>query len=74
MEIRPGVQVIDKNGKVMGSVNHLARDGWSGELKRIIVSRPPPDKDLFFAPEDVLEVTDNMIKLKFAPDESSGNV
>jgi len=74
MEIKPGVQVIDKNGKVVGCVNHLARDGWSGELKKVIVNRPPPDNDLFLTPEDVLEATDNMIKLKFAPDESSGNV
>lgn len=74
MEIKVGVQVIDKNGKVLGSVNHLARDGWSGELKKIIVNRRPPDKDLFFTPEDVLEATDNMVKLKFAPDESNGNV
>jgi hypothetical protein len=73
MEIKVGVQVTDKNGKVLGFVNHLARDGWSGELKKIIVNRSPPDKDLFFTLEDVLEATDNMIKLRFAPDESSGN-
>ena len=73
MEIRPGVQVIDKNGKVVGSVNHLARDGWSGEVKKFIVNRKPPDKDLFFTPEDVLEATDASIKLKIALDESSGN-
>jgi sporulation protein YlmC with PRC-barrel domain len=73
MEIKPGVQVIDKNGKVVGSVNHLARDGWSGEVKKFIVNRKPPDKDLFFTPEDVLEATDASIKLKFALDESSGN-
>jgi len=74
MEIKPGIQVIDKNGKVVGSVNHLAHDGWSGELKKIIVNRPPPDKDLFFVPEDVVEATDSMIKLKFAADEPSENV
>ncbi|HUV52632.1 MAG TPA: hypothetical protein VMW64_06115 [Dehalococcoidia bacterium] len=73
MEIKAGVQVIDKNGKVVGSVNHLARDGWSGEVKKFIVNRKPPDKDLFFTPEDVLEATDASIKLKIALDESSGN-
>jgi sporulation protein YlmC with PRC-barrel domain len=73
MDIKPGVQVIDKNGKVVGSVNHLARDGWSGEVKKFIVNRKPPDKDLFFTPEDVLEATDASIKLKIALDESSGN-
>jgi len=73
MEIKAGVKVIDKNGKVVGSVNHLARDGWSGEVKKFIVNRKPPDKDLFFTPEDVLEATDASIKLKIALDESSGN-
>jgi sporulation protein YlmC with PRC-barrel domain len=73
MDIKPGVQVIDKNGKVVGSVNHLARDGWSGEVKKFIVNRKPPDKDLFFTPEDVLEATDASIKLKIALDESSEN-
>jgi sporulation protein YlmC with PRC-barrel domain len=73
MEIKAGVQVIDKNGKVVGSVNHLARDGWSGEVKKFIVNRKPPDKDLFFTPEDVLEATDASIKLKIALNESSEN-
>jgi sporulation protein YlmC with PRC-barrel domain len=73
MEIKPGLQVIDNNGKVVGSVNHLARDGWSGEVKKFIVNRKPPDKDLFFTPEDVLEATDASIKLKIAVHESSGN-
>jgi len=69
MEIKAGVQVIDKNGKVVGSVTHLARDGWSGEVKKFIVNRKPPDKDLFFTPEDVLEATDTVIKLKITVDE-----
>ena len=73
MDIKPGLQVIDKNGKVLGCVNHLARDGWSGELKKFIVNRKPPDKDLFLTPEDVLEATDTSIKLKIALDESNGN-
>jgi hypothetical protein len=69
MEIKPGVQVVDKKGKILGSVTHLARDGWSGEIKKVIVNRKPPEKDLFFTPDDVLEATDNVIKLKIAVDE-----
>ncbi|MBE0431304.1 MAG: hypothetical protein IBX67_05715 [Dehalococcoidia bacterium] len=69
MEIKPGVQVIDKNGKEIGSVNHLARDGWSGEIKKFIVNRQAPDNDLFFTPDDVAEATDTVIKLKIAFDE-----
>jgi len=74
MKIKPGARVIDKNGKVLGSVDHLARDGWSGEIRRFIVNRKPPDKDLFLTPEDVLEATSTRIKLKIALDESSGNM
>lgn len=69
MEIKPGVQVVDKNGKIVGSVNHLARDGWSGEIKKFIVNRKAPDNDLFFTPDDVLEATNTIIKLKIAFDE-----
>jgi len=69
MEIKPGVQVVDKNGKILGSVTHLARDGWSGDVKKFIVNRKPPQKDLFFTPDDVVEATDSVIKLKIAVDE-----
>lgn len=71
MEIKPGVPVVDKNGKEVGSVTHLARDGWSGEVKKFIISRP--DKDLFFTPEDVVEATDTIVKLNVAVDESEGD-
>jgi hypothetical protein len=69
MEIKTGVQVVDKTGKVLGSVDHLARDGWSGEVRKFIVNRKPPDKDLFLTPDDVLEATDSQIRLKIAVDE-----
>lgn len=74
MKIKPGARVIGKNGKVLGAVDHLARDGWSGEVRRFIVNRKPPDKDLFLTPEDVLEATSTRIKLKITVDESGGNV
>jgi hypothetical protein len=69
MEIKTGVQVMDKTGKVLGVVDHLARDGWSGEVRKFIVNRKPPDKDLFLTPDDVLEATDSQIRLKIAVDE-----
>lgn len=69
MNIKPGVPVVDKTGKALGSVSHLARDGWSGEVKKFIINREPPDKDLIFASEDVLEATETLITLKLAVDE-----
>jgi len=50
-------------------VTHLARDGWSGKVKKSIVNRKPPDKDIFFTPEDVLEATDTIVTLKFTFDK-----
>jgi hypothetical protein len=47
----------------------LARDGWSGEVRKFIVNRKSPDKDLFFTPDDILEATDSAIRLKTAFDE-----
>ena len=73
MKIKSGAQVIDKNGKLVGSVNHVVRDGWNGETKKLIVYRKLPDKDFSFTPEDILETTDTEIKLKIALNESSGN-
>ena len=69
MGIKAGAQVVDRTDKVLGSVNHLARDGWSGEVKKFIVNRKPPDKDLVCTPDDVLEATDRRIRLKIALDE-----
>jgi len=64
MDIKPGVPVVDKNGKELGSVTHLARDGWSGEVKKFIITTT--DQDLFFSVDDVAETTDTVIKLKVA--------
>lgn len=67
MHIKPGVLVVDKNGKELGSVTHLARDGWSGEVKKFIVTTP--DRDLFFATDDVDKATDTLITLNVAVEE-----
>jgi len=74
MEIICGAQVVDRNGKILGCVDLLAHNGWTGEIKKFIVNRKPPDKDLFLTPEDVLEATNTKIKLKIAIDESKENV
>lgn len=45
-------------------MTHLARDGWSGEVKKFIITTP--DKDLFFSTDDVAEATETVIQLKVA--------
>lgn len=72
MEIRYGAQVVDKNEKLLGSVDRLIRDTWSGEIKKFMVCQKAPAADLFLRPEDVLEATDTRVKLRIAIDESGG--
>ncbi len=71
MEIRYGAQVVDKNERILGLVDHLMRNTWSGEISKFMVRRKAPAPDLFLRPEDVLEATDIRVKLKIAIDESS---
>ena len=63
VEIEYGAQVIDKSGKMLGTVDHLIRDSWTGEIRKFMVRQKAPDKDLMFSPQDVLEATKSKIKV-----------
>ncbi len=65
MDIKYGAEVVDKKGNSVGTVDHLANDPWSGEVKSFIVRRRAPSTDLFVRPEHVEEVTDSQVKLNF---------
>lgn len=69
MEIEFGTVVIDKDSKVLGTVDHLVRNTWTGEISKFMVRREAPDSDLFFSPQDVLEVTNTKVKLNVSLDE-----
>ena len=69
MELEYGAKVIDKNGEVLGRVDHIARDTWSGEIRKLLVRRKAPAQDLFFSPEDVAEATKDKIKLRVTSEE-----
>lgn len=71
MEIEFGTEVIDKNGKVLGTVDHLVRNTWTGEVSKFVVRRKSPDGDLFLSPQDVLEVTNTTVTLNVSLDELS---
>jgi len=63
MEIEYGAQVTDKNGKVLGAVDYVVRNTWTGEISKFIV-RSEKAGLLFFSPQDVLEATKPKIRLK----------
>ena len=69
MEIEHGAEVIDKNGKRLGTVDYPVRDTLTGEIRSFEVNTPHTDTDLFFSTEDLLEVSPARAKLKFSFDE-----
>jgi len=69
MEIEYGAEVIDKSGRVLGTVDHLVRNTWTGEISKFMIRRKAPDKDLFISVEDVLQATKSRIRLNISLDE-----
>jgi hypothetical protein len=56
--------LLDHQGLPACSEDSCQRDGWSGEVKKFIITTP--DKDLFFSTDDVAEATETVIQLKVA--------
>jgi sporulation protein YlmC with PRC-barrel domain len=71
MEIQYGAKVIDKNGRVLGTVDHLIRNTWTGEISKFIIRRKAPDSDLLFSAEEVLQATKSKVRLNVSLDEGS---
>ena len=69
MEIEYAAKVIDQKGKVLGTVVHLVRNSWSGEITKFMVRREAPDEDLFLSLEDVLEANKSEVKLSVSLEE-----
>ena len=70
MEIEFGADVIDRNDTVIGKVDYLVRDTWSGELRKFMVRREK--EDLFFSPDEVIEADSSRIKVDFTVDVQDG--
>jgi sporulation protein YlmC with PRC-barrel domain len=71
MEIEYGASVRDKNGKVLGTVNRVLRDTWTGDISKFSVSTGLADADLFYSAGDIAESTSKEVKLRIAFGESS---
>jgi len=69
MELEFKAKVVDRDGKVLGTVDHLVRDAWSGEIKKFVVRRQEPDQDLFISTGDVAEATKSQVKLNVSLEE-----
>lgn len=69
MEIEFGSQVLDKNEKLLGTVDHIVRDTWSGEISKFMVRREAPEKDLFISIKDAVDISKDTIKLGVSLEE-----
>lgn len=69
MDIESGLEVIDKNGKMVGTVDRIVRDSWTGQISKFFVRTSIEPGELSYTPEDVLQVTTGQIKLKVAFDK-----
>jgi sporulation protein YlmC with PRC-barrel domain len=73
MQIEYGAEVVDKSGKVLGTINYIIRDTWTGEIRKLMIRKKLPDKDLMFSPQDVLEATKSKIKVNISINEQGEN-
>jgi len=71
LEVKYGAEVVDKKGKVLGTVDYPVRDTLTGEIRSFKVNAPHTDTDLFFSTDDLLEVTPTRVKLKISFDEAT---
>ncbi len=66
MDIEYGARVVDKSGKLLGEVDKIILDKWSGEITKFKVSLGKNKVELLISPEDVAEATPDEVKLKVA--------
>jgi len=69
MELEFKAKVVDRNGKHLGTVDHIVRDTWSGEIRKFMVRRQNSDKDLFISLDDVVKSTKNQVNLNVSLEE-----
>ena len=72
-KIEYGTEVQDKNGTVLGKVNHVIRDSWTGEIWKFMVRQEASNSTLFFSPDDVIKEKEPKITIKSASNELKEN-
>lgn len=73
MEIKYGAEVLDKTGKVLGTIDYIVRDTYTGDIREFKVNSDLVEADLFYSPEDILESAAGYVKLKSAFDKPDKN-
>lgn len=69
MELEYGAKVVDKNNKLLGIVDYLISDTWSGEIRKFMVYRKASQKDLVLSPADVAQAEKDTVRLNVTEEE-----
>lgn len=54
-----GAEVIDKDKKVLGKVDYIIRDTWTGNIRKFMVKTEKGE--IFLSPDEVIESTQERI-------------
>jgi sporulation protein YlmC with PRC-barrel domain len=73
MSIEYGAEVIDKNGKALGTVDYVIRNAWTGEISKFRVRVSSSKDEVILSPDEILEMEDEKIKLSVSSDELKDN-
>lgn len=63
MNAELGSLVVDKEGEILGTVDYVIRNSWTGAISKYIIYRRPPETDIAFTPEDILETNEDETKV-----------
>jgi hypothetical protein len=71
VEIEFGATVKDKNGTRLGTIDHIVRDSWSGDVRKFVVRQKELGNELFLSLDYVTKATDKEVTLNISLKELS---
>jgi sporulation protein YlmC with PRC-barrel domain len=66
MEIEYGTQVVDRDGKTLGTIDYVIRNSWTGEISKFRVRQNSSENELLLSLGDILEQSDSKIKVNIS--------
>ncbi|MFC1909577.1 hypothetical protein ACFLXD_07040 [Chloroflexota bacterium] len=69
MDLQYGALVEDKDNILLGKIDHIVLDTWTGEQRKFVVRRDAPQTDIFFSPKHVEKTTNEKVKLNLSISE-----
>jgi sporulation protein YlmC with PRC-barrel domain len=71
MDIEYGAEVIDRNGKPLGTIDYVIRNTWTGDISKFRINNNTLGNELMFAPEEIIDTSKYFIKVDYSSDRAS---